>query len=607
MCGIVGIIGKENVAPIIIESLKRLEYRGYDSAGIATLVNGEIDRRRAKGKLINLEDKLRENPLTGTIGIGHTRWATHGVPNETNAHPHATTELAIVHNGIIENYQTLKEELLKLGHNFATETDTEIVAALVTQYIREGLAPIPAVRTAIKRLEGAYSMAMIFANHDDLMIGVRSGTPLTIGYRDDAKCIASDAIALANFTSQVSHLDDGDMVVITNNKVAIEDKNGNAVTREIVKSSYTGNLTSKGDFRHFMQKEIFEQPEVIAETISSFLHSSQELIAMPEINIDWQNIERLTITACGTAFYAGMVGKYWFEEFARLSVELDIASEFRYHNPPLPKNGACLFITQSGETLDTLEALKHCQKQNQKIVSIVNVPESTIARASDLVLPTLAGPEIGVASTKAFTTQLSVLLTLALYVGLQRGVITAEKVQEVLTALRELPGLIVEALTLDSKIHEIAKKIAEARDALYIGRGTLYPIALEGALKLKEISYIHAEGYAAGELKHGPIALIDDLVPVIALAPSNELFDKVASNIQEVSARGAKVLMISDADGFKKHKGNLEWQIEMPKCHPAIAPILYSIPIQLLSYHTAVLKGTDVDQPRNLAKSVTVE
>lgn len=607
MCGIVGIIGKENVAPIIIESLKRLEYRGYDSAGIATLVGGEIERRRAKGKLINLEDKLRENPLTGTIGIGHTRWATHGVPNETNAHPHATTELAIVHNGIIENYQTLKEELLKLGHNFATETDTEIVAALVTQYIHEKMDPVSAVRKAVKRLEGAYSMAMIFANHDDLMIGVRSGTPLTIGYTDDAKCIASDAIALANFTSQVSHLDDGDIVVIRNNTVAIEDKNGHSVTRAIVKSSYTGNLTSKGDFRHFMQKEIFEQPEVIAETISSFLHSSQELVAMPDMNIDWNTIERLTITACGTAFYAGMVGKYWFEEFARLPVELDIASEFRYRNPPLPKNGACLFITQSGETLDTLEALKHCQKQNQKIVSIVNVPESTIARASDLILPTLAGPEIGVASTKAFTTQLSVLLTLALYVGLRRKTITAEKAQEVLTALRELPGLIVDALTLDSKIHGIAKKIAEARDALYIGRGTLYPIALEGALKLKEISYIHAEGYAAGELKHGPIALIDDLVPVIALAPSNELFDKVASNIQEVSARGAKVLMISDADGFKKHKGTLEWQIEMPKCHPAIAPILYSVPIQLLSYHTAVLKGTDVDQPRNLAKSVTVE
>ena len=607
MCGIVGIIGKENVAPIIIESLKRLEYRGYDSAGIATLVGGEIERRRAKGKLINLEDKLRENPLTGTIGIGHTRWATHGVPNETNAHPHATTELAIVHNGIIENYQALKEELLKLGHNFATETDTEIVAALVTQYIHEKMDPISAVRKAVKRLEGAYSMAMIFANHDDLMIGVRSGTPLTIGYTDDAKCIASDAIALANFTSQVSHLDDGDIVVIRNNTVSIEDKNGSAVTRAIVKSSYTGNLTSKGDFRHFMQKEIFEQPEVIAETISSFLHSSQELIAMPDMNIDWNNIERLTITACGTAFYAGMVGKYWFEEFARLPVELDIASEFRYRNPPLPKNGACLFITQSGETLDTLEALKHCQKQNQKIVSIVNVPESTIARASDLILPTLAGPEIGVASTKAFTTQLSVLLTLALYVGLRRKTITVEKAKEILTALRELPGLIVDALTLDSKIHDIAKKIAEARDALYIGRGTLYPIALEGALKLKEISYIHAEGYAAGELKHGPIALIDDLVPVIAIAPSNDLFDKVASNIQEVSARGAKVLMISDADGFKKHKGNLEWQIEMPKSHPAIAPILYSVPIQLLSYHTAVLKGTDVDQPRNLAKSVTVE
>ena len=607
MCGIVGVVAKKNVSPLLIEGLRRLEYRGYDSAGIATLVDGDIDRRRAEGKLINLQELVGENPLAGTIGIGHTRWATHGEPNETNAHPHATTDVALVHNGIIENYQPLKDELKGKGHNFETETDTEIVAALITHYVREGVKPVEAVRKTVERLEGAYSLAIIFAGHDDLLVGVRCGTPLTIGYGKDEFFLASDSLALSPFTHEVCHLDDGDLVVIQDGKVEIEDRSQKSVKREIQHSNYTATMMSRGEYRHFMLKEIHEQPEVLADTISSFLQSSRELISMPKMDIDWENMDRLTIAACGTAYYAGMVGKYWFEQFAELSVELDIASEFKYRNPPLSKKGACLVVTQSGETLDTLEAMRHVQSKGMKTIAVVNVPESTIARTSDVLLPTLAGPEIGVASTKAFTTQLTVLLSLALYVGLKRKKIDEKRAQEILLHLRELPALFLQTMSINDKIKKIAKDFAETKDALYLGRNSLYPIALEGSLKLKEISYIHAEAYAAGELKHGPIALIDEKMPVVALAPSDRLYEKMASNMQEVAARGAKVLIVSDKEGLANYKGHYEWQIEMPNCAPEIAPILYALPMQFLAYHTAVYKGTDVDQPRNLAKSVTVE
>ncbi|HET8727855.1 MAG TPA: glutamine--fructose-6-phosphate transaminase (isomerizing) [Alphaproteobacteria bacterium] len=607
MCGIIGIIGKEDAAPLLVEGLKRLEYRGYDSAGIATLVNGRIERRRAEGKLLNLERRVAEQPITGTIGIGHTRWATHGGPTEHNAHPHATARVAVVHNGIIENYRELKAELEAKGRRFETETDTEIVAHLVTRYLEEGLEPLEAAAAAFRRLEGAFSLALIFAGEHELMVGARRGTPLAVGYGEDEMYIASDAFALAPLTNRICYLEDGDWVEVRRTGATVRDADGRVVDRPVRQTAVSGAMIGKGEYRHFMQKEIHEQPAVIGDTLSTFVHPSTGEVALPDLPFDLAAAPRLTIVACGTAFYAGMVAKYWFEQTARLPVELDIASEFRYREAPMPEGGVTLLVSQSGETLDTLEALRYAKRQGQKILSVVNVPESTIARESDMVLQTLAGPEIGVASTKAFTTQLTVLACLAVALGRARGAIPREREAALAAALREVPKRAAEVLNHDEAIRDIAAQIAEARDVLYLGRGTGYPLALEGALKLKEISYIHAEGYAAGEMKHGPIALIDDGVPVIVVAPYDHLFEKTASSVQEALARGAKVMFLSDASGLERLGDKATWSVELPPVDPFVAPILYAIPIQLLAYHAAVLKGTDVDQPRNLAKSVTVE
>jgi glucosamine--fructose-6-phosphate aminotransferase (isomerizing) len=607
MCGIIGIIGKSEVAPLLIDGLRRLEYRGYDSAGIATLVDGRIERRRAEGKLINLDRRVHEQPIAGTVGIGHTRWATHGGPTENNAHPHATDRVAVVHNGIIENYQELKAELEEHGHRFETETDTEIIVHLVTWYLHQGLSPVDASAAALKRLEGAFSLALIFAGEHELMIGARRGTPLAVGYGPGEMYLASDAFALAPLTNRLSYLEDGDWVVLNRDGAAIFDAEGYAVERPVRLSTVSGALIGKGEHRHFMLKEIYEQPQVIGDTLNAFIQASTGQITLPDLPFDLAAVPRVTIVACGTAFYAGMVAKYWLEQVARIPVELDIASEFRYREAPMPRGGLALFISQSGETLDTLEALRYAKRQGQHILSVVNVPESTIARESHAVLQTLAGPEIGVASTKAFTTQLAVLACLTLAIARVRGEITAEREGELAAALREVPARAAEVLNHDDRIRELAHEVAEARDALYLGRGTAYPIALEGALKLKEISYIHAEGYAAGEMKHGPIALIDESVPIIALAPVDGLFEKVVSNIQEAAARSGKVLLISDDKGVQRLKDKVRWSLTLPTVHPFVAPLLYAIPMQLLAYHTAVIKGTDVDQPRNLAKSVTVE
>jgi len=607
MCGIVGIIGEKEASPLLIEGLKRLEYRGYDSAGVATIVNGQIDRRRAEGKLVNLSAKVANEPLLGTIGIGHTRWATHGGPTENNAHPHATDKVAVVHNGIIENYQILKKELEETQVRFKTDTDTEVIAHLVTHYLNQGKLPIDASNIALDRLEGAFSLAMIFSGEENLMIGARQGTPLALGYGDGEMFVASDSYALAPMTENICFLEDGDRVEVRRDNAIIKDKNGVVVEREIRQTAQSGALTGKGNYKHFMLKEMHEQPAVIGDTLNTFIHPSTGHISIPEEFLALANTPRITIVACGTAYYAGMVAKYWFEQIARIPVELDVASEFRYREAPMPEGGVALFISQSGETLDTLEALRYAKSQNQTIVSILNTIESTIERESHHVLRTLAGPEIGVASTKATTTQLSVLACLTVAFAKERGAIDEEREHELAESLREAPALAAEVLNNDKAIQEIAKDIMDARDVLYLGRGTSYPIALEGALKLKEISYIHAEGYASGEMKHGPIALIDDNVPVIVIAPNDNLFDKSASNAQEVIARGGKVLLLSDKDGLDKSKESSTWTIELPKVDPFVAPILYTIPVQLLAYHVAVLKGTDVDQPRNLAKSVTVE
>jgi glutamine---fructose-6-phosphate transaminase (isomerizing) len=608
MCGIVGIVGQQDAAPQILECLKRLEYRGYDSAGVAVLAGAQLDRRRAEGKLINLANKLQAEPLPGRIGIGHTRWATHGGPTEQNAHPHMTDKVAVVHNGIIENYQELKAELEESQCRFVTETDTEVIAHLLTHYARQGMDPIQATSTALKRLKGAFSIAAIFSEDDGTIYGARRGTPLAVGYGEDEMYLASDAYALAPLTNKLSYLEDGDWVELKRGSVTIRDENDKVVQRPIKLSNVTKDMVSKGDYAHFMLKEIHEQPEVIAATLNTFVHPSTNEIVLPELPFDITAAPRITIIACGTAFYAGMVAKYWLEQVARIPVELDIASEFRYREAPLPKGGVALFISQSGETLDTLEALRYCKRQGQHILSVINKPESTIARESDYVFYTHAGPEVGVASTKAFTTQLSVLACLALALARQKDVVLAPARAVAITqALRLVPAQAAAVLRFDSQIKQLAPDIAAARDVLYLGRGPLYPIALEGALKLKEISYIHAEGYAAGEMKHGPIALIDKNVPIIVVAPRDALFEKVAGNVQEVAARGGKVLLISDAKGCEQLKGQCTWQIALPSSEPFVAPILYSLPVQLLAYHVAVLKGTDVDQPRNLAKSVTVE
>ena len=610
MCGIIGIIGSEDnggVAGRIIEGLRRLEYRGYDSAGLATLVNGNIDRRRAEGKLINLASRLKEEPLAGDVGIGHTRWATHGIPNEINAHPHATSTVALVHNGIIENFKELKAELVDRGANFASETDTEVVVHLISQYLKNGLDPVVAAETALKRLEGAFALAMIFSGEHNLMVGARRGSPLVVGYGNDEMFLGSAAIALAPWTNRICYLDEGDWVIVHRDGAEIHEASSNVVQRKIKLTANSLGDISKGNYRHFMLKEIYEQPAVIGDTIHSFFNPEERSIQLPNLPFNFADIPKLSIIGCGTSFYASMVSKYWFESMARMPVEIDVASEFRYREAPIPDDGVAIFLSQSGETMDTLEALRLCKAQNQKILSIVNVPDSSIARESDVVLQTLAGPEIGVASTKAFTTQLVVLACLAITAAKQRGKLDAQTEAILGQAITEVPSCCVEVLNHDEHIQNLAQDIFKARDALYLGRGTGYPIAMEGALKLKEISYIHAEGYPAGEMKHGPIALIDEQVPVIVIAPKDQWFDKVASNMQEVAARGGKVVLISDNEGVDS-AGETAWAtLRLPNVHPFVAPILYSIPVQLLAYHIAVLKGTDVDQPRNLAKSVTVE
>ncbi len=609
MCGIIGIIGTRDAAPQLLDGLKRLEYRGYDSAGIATLVNGHIDRRRAQGKLVHLDRKLQDSPLAGTVGIGHTRWATHGGPTENNAHPHATAKVAVVHNGIIENYAVLKAELQKAGHVFETDTDTEVIAHLVTEELKTIKDPAKAAFSAFKRLEGAYAVAMIFSGEHDLMVGARQGTPLAVGYGEGEMFLASDSYALAPLTRKICFLEDGDRVIVRKDGVEIFDMDLAPVTREVRITAQSGASTGKGQYRHFMLKEIYEQPAVIGDTLNSFINPATGEISVPDEVLDrLAEAPRLTLVACGTASYACFVAKYWFEQIARLPCELDVASEFRYREAPMPEGGAALFVSQSGETLDTLEALRYCKRQGQSVLSIVNTIESTIERESDAVLRTLAGPEIGVASTKAFTTQLTTLACLALALAVKRGTIDAARQAEMSEALRRIPALAADVLLHDGAIKAIAREIADARDVLYLGRGALFPLALEGALKLKEISYIHAEGYAAGEMKHGPIALIDESVPVVAVAPGNDpLFEKTASNLQETYARNGQILMISDEKGSAAMAEFARWTITLGDIPAFVAPILYALPVQLLAYHVAVAKGTDVDQPRNLAKSVTVE
>ncbi|MCB9931262.1 MAG: glutamine--fructose-6-phosphate transaminase (isomerizing) [Alphaproteobacteria bacterium] len=607
MCGIIGIVGQRPVAHHLVDALKRLEYRGYDSAGIATLVDGHIDRRRAEGKLANLESLVEHQPIGGIVGIGHTRWATHGAPTEANAHPHATGRVAVVHNGIIENFQTLRGELEAQGHTFNTETDTEVVAHLLTQELNAGAEPVEAVRRMLRRVEGAFALAMIFTGEHDLMIGARRGSPLAVGYGDGEMYLGSDALALAPLTRRLSYLDEGDWVVIRGAEAQIYDAANTPVQREIKESAVSGAMIGKGNYRHFMLKEIYEQPAVVGDTLRALFNPSTRAVQMPPLPVDLGRVSRFTINACGTAYYAGLVGKYWLEQVARVPCDVDIASEFRYREAPLPENGVAMCISQSGETVDTLESLRYAKSQGQTIISVVNVPESAIARESHATLATLAGPEIGVASTKAFTTQLTVLAALAIATGVARGSIDGAQAARLTSALLEVPARIAEVLNHDGRIREIALSVAEARDVLYLGRGSSFPIAMEGALKLKEISYIHAEGYAAGEMKHGPIALIDDSVPVVFIAPGDPLFEKTASNLHEVVARGGKPILFADRKGIAKVGAHAVHAIEMPEIDPFVAPILYAIPVQLLAYHAAVAKGTDVDQPRNLAKSVTVE
>ena len=607
MCGIIGIIGKDPVAGPLLDALKRLEYRGYDSAGIATLINGGIERRRAEGKLENLVSRIQSEPIAGTTGIGHTRWATHGVPNEKNAHPHATKSVAVVHNGIIENFQVLRDELAAVGHVLASDTDTEVIVHLITLGLERGDPPAEATKAALARLEGAFALGIVFAGEDDLMIAARQGSPLAIGIGDGEMYLGSDAIALAPLTSRIMYLEDGDWAVINAESVTVYGEDGRKAAREVRETELSGDIIGKGGYEHFMLKEIYEQPQVIGDTLHSFVNPAQRSITLPDFSFDPAEATKFTLIACGTSYYACQVAKYWLETLARVPVEADIASEFRYRGAAMPEGGLAVFVSQSGETADTLAALRYAKDQGQKILSVVNVPESTIARESDAVLHTNAGPEVGVASTKAFTTQLTVLGCLAIRVAKARGAIDAETEARLVGALTEVPARAAEVLNHDERLRELAEEIAKARDVLYLGRGTSYPIALEGALKLKEISYIHAEGYAAGEMKHGPIALIDDGVPVIVIAPTDDLFEKTASNIAEVMARGGRVIFFSDTRGEKRLAGETAVTIALPEVDPFVTPILYAIPVQLLAYHTAVIKGTDVDQPRNLAKSVTVE
>jgi glutamine---fructose-6-phosphate transaminase (isomerizing) len=609
MCGIVGILGKQAVATDLVDALRRLEYRGYDSAGVATVEDGQLDRRRAEGKLKNLEVRLSNNPLQGRTGLGHTRWATHGRPVEHNAHPHMNGRVAVVHNGIIENFQELKEELVAKGHRFETETDTETVLHLVSDYLDQGLPPVEAAAEAVKRLRGAFALGLIFAGEDNLMIGARNGPPLAIGHGNGEMYLGSDAIALAPFTDTITYLEDGDWAVLAREGAQIFNIEGAQVLRPPVKSVASSLLVDKGNFRHFMGKEIHEQPEVIGHTLANYVDFGNGTVTLPDLGVDPAKLDRVAISACGTAYFAGLVGKYWLERYARLPVEIDIASEFRYREPPLAKDGLAIFVSQSGETADTLATLRYCRSQGQRIAAIVNVRTSTIAREADAVLPTLAGPEIGVASTKAFTSQLAVLACLAVGLGRARGTITATEEAELVKALGEVPRHINAVLRGETRYEALAHHLAKAQDVLYLGRGACYPVALEGALKLKEISYIHAEGYAAGELKHGPIALIDEKVPVIVVAPEDDLFEKTVSNLQEVAARGGRIILLSSADPARAGCP-LDAHLQVPRlptAHPFTNSLLYAIPVQLIAYHTAVFMGTDVDQPRNLAKSVTVE
>ena len=608
MCGIVGIVGQEPVAPLLVDALKRLEYRGYDSAGVATLEKQGLDRRRAKGKLVNLAELLDSSPLDGTTGIGHTRWATHGVPNETNAHPHFSENVALVHNGIIENFRDLRDELEADGYEFASETDSEVVAHLVSRNRKQGMSPREAAHEAIKRLEGAFALAIMFKDTPDTIVGARNGPPLAIGHGEGSMYIGSDAIALAPFTNKITYLEDGDWCVITKTDLDIMDMDGKPVTRAMQLSIGSSLMVDKGNHRHFMQKEIFEQPEVIAHTLSHYLDFGKcEARIQEDLPFDFAKLDRVAISACGTAFLAGLVGKYWFERYARLPVDIDIASEFRYREMPMAKNGLSLFISQSGETADTLACLRYCKSQGQHIGAVVNVRESTIARESDVVFPTLAGPEIGVASTKAFTCQISTLASLSIAAGKARGTLSADEERQLVRDLTEVPKYINQALKMEAEIEKVAQDLQKVKHVLYLGRDTSYPLAMEGALKLKEISYIHAEGYAAGELKHGPIALIDEDMPVVVIAPYDNIFDKTVSNMQEVAARGGRIILITDQKGADAASINADHTIIMPDVPEILTPLVYSMPIQLLAYHTAVLMGTDVDQPRNLAKSVTVE
>ncbi|TPQ34285.1 glutamine--fructose-6-phosphate transaminase (isomerizing) [Bradyrhizobium guangdongense] len=608
MCGIVGILGRTPVAEQLVDSLKRLEYRGYDSAGVATLEGDRLERRRAEGKLKNLEKRLDAEPLKGTTGIGHTRWATHGKPTEHNAHPHATENVAVVHNGIIENFRELREKLQKEGARFSSETDTEVVAHLVNSYLLRGHSPQEAVKASLPQLRGAFALGFLFRGHGDLLIGARKGSPLAIGYGDGEMYLGSDAIALAPFTDTISYLEDGDWVVLSHEVGVIHDASGAVVNREVLKSGASSFLVDKANYRHFMAKEIHEQPEVVGHTLARYVDMASERVALPvKLPFDFNDVQRITITACGTASYAGYVAKYWFERFARVPVEVDVASEFRYREAPLRKGDLAIFVSQSGETADTLAALRYAKEQGVHTVAVVNVPTSTIAREAGTVLQTLAGPEIGVASTKAFTCQLMVLASLAVAAGKARGELSDADEAKLVHGLIEIPRLIAAALVAEPQIEKLARDIAKSRDVLYLGRGTSFPIALEGALKLKEISYIHAEGYAAGELKHGPIALIDETMPVVVIAPYDRVFEKTVSNMQEVAARGGNIILVTDAKGAEEATVESLVTIVLPDMGSAFTPIVYAIPVQLLAYHTAVIMGTDVDQPRNLAKSVTVE
>ena len=607
MCGIVGILARRDVVDDLVDGLKRMEYRGYDSAGVCTVHEGRLVRRRAQGKLRHLVDVLAHDPAPGHVGIAHTRWATHGAPTTPNAHPHATDEVALVHNGIIENFKPLRDALIARGRVFESETDTEVVAHLVSERVEAGDSPQEAVKAVLPQLRGAFALAIAFRQHPDLLIGARLGSPLVLGYGDDETYLGSDALALAPLTQRIAYLEEGDWVVLTREGTQIYDADNVPVEREVTLSGVTGALIDKGNHRHFMQKEIFEQPVVVAQTLQSYIRSVEQQVALPQMDFALSDIDRVTIIACGTASYVGMIGKYWIESLARVSVEVDVASEYRYRDPVLSPGMLGVVVSQSGETADTLAALRHMKAGGVTTAGIINVPTSSMAREVDLLLPTHAGPEIGVASTKAFTCQLAVMAALAVNLARAKGQLTPEAEAEIVRHLIEAPAAINAALAHDAEIEAMAHTIAQARDVLYLGRGPDYALALEGALKLKEISYIHAEGYAAGEMKHGPIALIDEAVPVIVIAPSGPLFEKTVSNMQEVRARGGKVVLISDAPGLAEAGEGCLATIEMPTVHPLIAPIVYAVPVQLLAYHVAVAKGTDVDQPRNLAKSVTVE